>query len=308
MVALKETGASWLRIQGDTGIPRRSARRAFEEWERSKSTEELRIARTNVAAEEFRKHLDMLSSLAESLVVSLHLPQTMEGLQDADGVLGVVWRKEFDQVTSSTIPQSASYDEDRTIRRNDRLFRALQDHTREKVRWQTLIEWKQARNDYCAHLKSLHSEAGKILSNIHKNELYLKSSIKKLEVRGNAIDAIATGVVEAVIWGFLTSKPEEVHAWEGTSLTSKGTFGVIFGDATRPPSLLCLDMDPAKGIVKACKWAIDNLRKGEKSDLLQAVAHDIQEMHGKAKELEDMLDVLALRPLILRTRCDLCPA
>jgi len=115
-------------------------------------------------------------------------------------------------------------------------------------------------------------------------------------------------VVEAVVRSILTGKPEEVHVWKGTSVLSEGTVEVRFGDNISHTSLNCPDVDLAKEVMKACKWAIDNLRKGERSDLVQAVACDIREMQTRAKELEGMLDGLILRPIILRTRCELCPA
>ncbi len=48
--------------------------------------------------------------------------------------------------------------------------------------------------------------------------------------------------------------------------------------------------------------------QGEKAVMLDELAADIKVMEKKKQLLEDMLDRIVLRPLILRTRCELCPA
>ena len=58
ILKLKQSGASWLKIQDETGIPRRTIKRAYEEWESTKSYDELKQARIHVAGEEFRDHID----------------------------------------------------------------------------------------------------------------------------------------------------------------------------------------------------------------------------------------------------------
>ena len=49
--------ASWSRIERGLKTPRQAVKRAYENWERSQSKEELTEARTIVAAEEFRQHV-----------------------------------------------------------------------------------------------------------------------------------------------------------------------------------------------------------------------------------------------------------
>jgi hypothetical protein len=47
-----------------------------------------------------------------------------------------------------------------------------------------------------------------------------------------------------------------------------------------------------------------NLDKGK---MTSAVAKQVNVMKERIKELEEMLDPLRLRPLILGTQCELCP-
>ena len=45
-----------------------------------------------------------------------------------------------------------------------------------------------------------------------------------------------------------------------------------------------------------------------KGDIIQTLIDDVSGVKKAIVELEEMLNPLVLRPLILRTRCDLCPA
>jgi hypothetical protein len=60
--------------------------------------------------------------------------------------------------------------------------------------------------------------------------------------------------------------------------------------------------------IKILNWAITNLRDGERADLLPQLSAEIDTMGKTIVELEEMLNPLLVRPMILRTRCDLCPA
>src|SRR4030067_3259759 len=95
IIRLKQSGDSWLRIEGKTGIPRRSAKKAYEEWERNQSMEELKRARTDVAKEEFRCHMDDLVELSRYLVDSLYIPHPAGKLDNADEFLEELWKRDI---------------------------------------------------------------------------------------------------------------------------------------------------------------------------------------------------------------------
>ena len=56
VLSLRQNGLSWVKIQRETGIPRRIARRDYEESQQR----QLESARKDVAAQEYRLHLDLL--------------------------------------------------------------------------------------------------------------------------------------------------------------------------------------------------------------------------------------------------------
>jgi len=68
------------------------------------------------------------------------------------------------------------------------------------------------------------------------------------------------------------------------------------------------DLNLANEVKSVCCLAISNLREGNKSDLVRRLADKVRQMQDRTRELEENLDGLILRPMILRTRCDLCPA
>jgi len=53
---------------------------------------------------------------------------------------------------------------------------------------------------------------------------------------------------------------------------------------------------------------VNNLEKGEKSDMVKSLQNEVRIMKKASEELREMLNPVKLTPLILRTRCDLCPA
>jgi len=61
-------------------------------------------------------------------------------------------------------------------------------------------------------------------------------------------------------------------------------------------------------VLSICRWVDDNIRKGPKSGVVQKLTDDVCQMQARIKELEESLDELLLRPMILLTRCDLCHA
>ena len=67
------------------------------------------------------------------------------------------------------------------------------------------------------------------------------------------------------------------------------------------------DVELAKEVFGMCGQVVTNLRDGTKSNLVQELAKEVRQMQDTTEELEKSLDRLVLRPVILHTRCDLCP-
>ena len=96
IIKLKKLGTSWLRIERETGINRRTAKRAYEKWEHSQSPEILREARREVCAQAFNYHLNSLTTLAGSLVVNLSVPPSPDEIKtNAEQFFSEVWHQDL---------------------------------------------------------------------------------------------------------------------------------------------------------------------------------------------------------------------
>jgi hypothetical protein len=309
VVELRRFGAKWTEIEQETKVERRAAKRAYGEWERDKKMKEQEEARFRVAAEAFHEHLNDLIRLAESSVSVLHVPETLRGLDDADEALDRLWMINIQQeLEPPPTSQPTRNERERIIRRNKMLFKSLQEHTREKVRWEALEEWKHARNNAVQYSKELRLEATEVIENILNNQLGLKERIKTAIGGNDVTGKISDGVIENIWRGILTGKPEQVHVWEGTSLVSKGRVELRFYTNDSDTKLDLNDLGLAKETLSMCLQVVTNLREGTKSDLVQKLTDKVRRMQDRTEELEKSLDRLILRPIILRTRCDLCPA
>ena len=302
----RQLGARWTEIEQETKVERRAAKRAYEEWERDKKMKEQEAARFRVAAEAFLEHLNDLIRLAQSLVIALPVPKMLRGLNNADEALERLWMR---NIQGEVEPFPTSSDErKRVVWRNKMLFKSLQDHTREKVRWETLEEWKQARNNTVKYSEELRLEATNLIGKILNNQPDLKKRIETA-IGGNDIaEKIADGVRENIWRGILARKPEPLHVLKGASVVAEGRVWLEFYHGDSDTKLDLGDVELAKEVLSMCRQVATNLWEGTQSDMVRRLTDEVRRMQDTTKELEESLDGLILRPIILRTACDLCPA
>jgi hypothetical protein len=307
IIKLRQAGTSWLKIQHETGIHRQTAKRAYERWEHNKSMEELKEARKDVAAQAFSEHINYLIRLADALVSTLRVPKLLGDLGDADKAFEQLWMRNIQRELDPS-QKVVTIGIGSIVRRNRMIFKALQEHTRESVRWEALEEWKQARNNTAKYSKKLRLETREVVRNILNNKPGLKEKVKTAIGSNDVIEKISDGLLENIWRGILTGEPEKLHIWKGTSLRNKGRVELQFYADDSYTKLDLNDVDLAKEVLGACHWAVSNLQAGDKSDLVQKLADEVSQMQDRFQEFEESLDELVLRPIILRTRCELCPA
>jgi len=306
VVNLRQSGASWLNIQRQTRIPRRAAKRAYEEWERKQSLDDLKIVRINVVTEEFHKHLHALIKMSDSLVDYLPESPLFDETRSADEFLNGLWMRDIEG-TELDLPWRLRGDkvQRRIIRQNLMLFKSLQDHTYRDIRWQALEAWKQAWNKGIEILAELRAESHKIIENILKQEPKLEDRIKKESADIDTLEGMVKGVVKAIWQGILNGKLEQGYELVRTRVSDQQAAEVTFGDKASIIVLAFIDKGLAEKVASVCRWAAKNLCKG---DIVQRAASEIRTMRQSIRELEEMLDPLILRPIVLRTKCELCPA
>jgi len=292
---LREAGYSWLKIQEKAGIERRLARRAYNEWLQGRSLGELRQARVNVATEMLSEHVDSLLRLAQRLVSELDLPESSEEPRSANNVLEGLWQASILGQFYDLPGQDTGRRSRRNRRQNLKLLESLQIHTRENVRWQALDEWQRAWDDCRGLVDQLAVAEQNAIREALSEESGIQEELRELS-RGQDASKWLAHVVLGPIWQSIRSgrfdpeHPEVSIAYDGVA---------------NRVSLPAMN-EPIKRVVAACQRVAGILVREPNVRLLHAEAQTI----GRAiEELEDSLDPLVLRPMILLSpRCRLCPA
>lgn len=298
VIKLKQSGASWMMIQNQTGVPRRSAQKAYEDWQRSQSIDELKAARVDVAAEEFRKHVDQLINLVESLASGLEVPKIPSLTMNAGEYLDSLWEKTYREIQGYNLSQTIENRErQRFIREYHMLLKSLEYHTREKVHWQLLERWKEAWNDCTDHLNSFENEVDTVASNIIDIDANLIKNISDRSQRETVAEMMAQAVLNE-IWQNIT---------DGTLDLENPDISISYELVDRSVPIH-VEEDLFEKIAPVLRQAAGTFCTERKEAIIQPLVGDVNRMDAVINALEEMLNPLVLRPLILRTRCDLCPA
>ncbi|MFQ5924940.1 MAG: hypothetical protein ACE5IE_02965 [Dehalococcoidia bacterium] len=332
VIKLKQIGTSWLKIEQETGISRRTAKRAYEKWEHSQSPEVLREARKDVAAKAFLDHLKSLTTLAGSVVTNLSVPSSIADMEkNAEQFFAWLWqqnllwrgvyashepleRYNLAQLHVYTMGDAQCFlmgDPQFNVLENQLLFKCLQDHTRgEGVRWGALDEWEKARDNCAKIAPELRKETSEVVNNFlnQERQTNLLRSIKEGSGEDDPAKQMAEVVLRELWRSILQDKLDEEGPWFQTVLHGKGIpqeINVKSGDETVFRFFGDTNMSLAEKVTRICELAAKNLRKG---DMVQQLYREVRDMKKASEELREMLNPVKLTPMIIRTRCDLCPA
>lgn len=327
VIKLRQAGTSWLKIQHETGIHRRTVKRAYDKWEHSQSLPELKEARKGVAEKAFLDHLKSLTTLAGSVVTNLSVPFSITDMEkNAEQFFIWLWQQNLlwrgvyaspENQERYNLSQRHVYtmgdpqcflmgDPQFNSLENELLFKCLQDHTRgEGVRWEALKEWKKARDSCAKIVIKLRKETSVGVNNFLKQERetnFLQRIKEEEQTQHNPGDEMAKATLNAVWQGVVEDKLGQdlvrmVSPRSGGQCIMKvkdETF-LIFNDTT----------SIAEKVIHICNFVLNNLSKG---DMVEQLQREVRIMQKATEELRQMLNPVRLTPMILRTRCDLCPA
>jgi hypothetical protein len=311
VMRLRENKLSWVRVQKETGIPRRIAKRELDELQRKQSERQLESVRKEVAAQEYQAHLDLLAHFAINLVDALGIPEVITELRSADEVMTTLLSKDiFKEHELVSLRLGDSQRERRVVSMNKLVFKSLQDHTQSKVDWEALAEWKAARDSCIDKVAATKKELGTVLRGILEQKPGLKRMIDATK-RTDVLSRIVGGILVNLWLNDVLGYRGEVTASIGESVLKQGSAWVDFHRKALKDTELIFDsegaktnVDMAKGIVEISNRAISNLRT---LGLISEVKSEVDKMQDAADALETTLNPLVLRPLILNSRCDICP-
>ena len=314
VINLRNSGISWAKIEKETGIARRIAKREYDEWSAKQSQRQLEDARKEVAAQEYRLHLTLLSQMAEFLLDSLVIPDPLTDLRRADEVMWQFLAKDIYQDQPSFGPRLGAQQRDkRVIRMNELLFKSLRAHTERKMPWQVLDIWKGARDSCIKDIEYMKKEIHVVFTNILNQESKLKEKLDKGYMNSGVTENIKKGILINIWLSGIKGVNRQVTAMKGVSVTKKGTGWVVFHENAPAETNVTFDRESpsdnewlARKVSDVSKWAIKNLLRG-KVDLMEKVKKEVHKMQESTDRLEATLNPLVLRPIILNTQCDICP-
>ena len=308
VINLKRAGSTWVKIQRETGISRRTAKRAYDKWQRSKSLEELKEARKDVAAQAFREHMESLVTLAESLVTNLGVPSSLPEMEmSSEQFFSCLWDQDLLLRNISSETQIQSYRREKEL-----LFDSLRAHTRDHVRWGDVLDnrWKKARDNCAKIVPRIGKESSKVVKNLI-NEEQRANLLSNVKEAGGEYDPMGR-MLEAVrmaIWRDILADNFDQEGPRFETVAQGGGAAHVVCANPRHGIQLGFTGDTSKRLAEQvtgiCNSAYHNLCKG---DIVQQFYCEVRNMRKAAEELREMLNPVKLRPMILRTRCDLCPA
>lgn len=305
VISLRKAGSSWLGIEDSTGISRRVAQRAYTQWDRARSAEELKTARREVAKGEFERHLDALTWMADRLVDYISVPQSPSITVDAETYLSKFYEADIPGLLTSGEQQDRSDREiARSVRRSKMLLNSLQEHTRDKVSWESLAEWKQAWD----YLKGLAPELREVVDKALRDGIRtvpgLIDQMEEGSTQENALGIMVSPVGKAVWRGIVTGNRDDASTLFEIRPDMEGSGEVMRLEYAGDLVLKLKERDLAEKIVNVCRGVVESIWS---HDIVNKIETEVRRMEGAAQELETGLDPLVLRPMILRTRCELCP-
>jgi hypothetical protein len=323
VINLKRAGSSWVKIQRETGISRRTAKRAYDKWERGKSLEELKEARKDVAAQAFREHMESVITLAESLAANLGVPSSLREME-MNSQQFFSWLLEEDllrrnmssetqiQVWVGDSPRFLVGDSQSYRREKQLLFESLKAHTRGEVRWEDILDnrWKKSRDKCATIVPKLGREISKVLKNLvnEKQQPNLLSNLNEASAGYDPMERIVEAVRMA-IWQDILGDNLEQEGARFETISQAG--GAAHAVCAKPRHGIQLEFTGETGkhlaeqVTSICNSAYHNLCKG---DTVQQLYCEVLNMKKASEEIREVLNAVRLRPMILRTRCDLCPA
>jgi uncharacterized protein YukE len=192
-----------------------------------------------------------------------------------------------------------------TERQNKMLFESLRQHTGGKGWWQAFEEWQQAWGTCVSALAEIREEAPKVAEDFMNQKPGLKEKVEEKTGKKDVLERIVD-VLRWPAWEVATaSNPEEeLERRKFRVLPAAQEFRVTTGSSELKLKFSETEAALAQEVATVCNLALQNLYPRYMADEIQGMRYRMDE---KIEEIDDALDPFILRPLLVRTRCELCP-
>jgi len=250
------------------------------------------------------KHLDDLTQFAVSLVGHLTMPDSPAEDRDVVAVLDPLLPKDLPQGFDSA-SREARRKQRQTERQNKMLFESLRQHTGGKGWWQAFEEWQQAWGTCVSALAEIREEAPKVVEDFMNQKPGLKEKVEEKTGEKDVLERIVEGVIWAAWQVATASNPEEeLKLRNFRVLPVAQQLRVTTGPYESRLIFSETEAALAQEVATVCNLALQNLYPRYMADEIQEMRYRMDE---KIEEIDDALDPFILRPLLVRTRCELCP-
>lgn len=255
--------------------------------------------------DEQQKHLDDLTQFAASLVGNLTLPDSPTEAREVVEVLSPLLPKDFPQGLDSA-SRKARREQRQKDRRNKMLLKSLREHTREKGWWQAFEEWQQAWDTCIKGLREVKKHIPEMVEDLlNQQKANLKEEVEKVTGKEDVLERIVDGVIWAAWQVATASNPEEeLELRNFRVLPVAQQLRVTTGSYESRLVFSETEAALAQDVATVCNHALQKLYPRYMVDEILGMLHRMDE---KIEVIDDALDPFILRPLLVRTRCELCP-
>lgn len=301
MMRMRRQGKSVKAIAEAIGCHRQTVRMHLQERQADILAGEIK---KQLLTDEQQKHLDDLTQFAASLVGRLTIPDSPTEDRDVVAVLDTLLPKDLPQGLHSA-SREARRKQRKTERQNKMLFESLRQHTGGKGWWQAFEEWQQAWGTCVSALAEIRKGAPKVVEDFMNQKPGLKEKVEEKTGKKDVLERIVD-VLRWPAWEVATaSNPEEeLERRKFRVLPAAQEFRVITGSYELKLNFSETEAALAQEVATVCNLALQNLYPLYMADEIQGMRHRMDE---KIEEIDDALDPFILRPLLVRTRCELCP-
>lgn len=307
IIRLRQAGTSWLKIEEltDPKVGRRVAQRTYEKWERARSTRELESARWEVGKAEFERHLDAQVWCAEGILDLLDVPELPDMTEDALTYFNNFMERDIPGYLVSGVPGSKpKSDPARNHRRNELLHKSIMEHTQGTVRWEAIEEWKESYDDCKRLLPELKHQFDRILRDTLGDIPGLEERFILTRGLGNPMERLIEEMMKVLWKGILVGSIAGATDLLGDKTISHQDREVTLVTIGEKNVLQIDEVLMERDFIDICR---DAIRKAWNTSVCREMVAGIGRMQEVRQELEAVLEPLMLRPLILKSKCFICP-
>ncbi len=310
IVRLRQAGNAWTEIANNSRFDRRTVRRIYDEWQRTTTVGEMDVVRRASSRDEFERHLDAMAWLAEGLVAHLSLEDAVKSTLTAEEHLQTLWRETIpDRLVPGRASARGEPTEGQTVRRNQLLFRAVMKHTGDDFDWKVLDGWKVAWDAWARLRPAREKAALAAVRRMFRASPDLEDRIVMGVGAPSPVERLAEVALEALSRGLLSGSVDDATRWVAGKPSEDGGKEALLitlgGDDSHIPFRLDTEGMEEDFVDIYRKMIISIWDSNAAAKRMEAAAEKLRKAEAYFSE---RLDPLLLRPMTIRTKCDLCPA